>query len=138
MKSKLITEAVSSATKSGIYELFKKDTMQNLLKDSRIMEESNLVEEFLARLGQETGTVAYGMNEIRNAANIGAIEDLLITDELMRTINAEKNAEMLELLRSVEKNGGIVRIISTLHEAGRRVKGFAGMVALLRFKLTYE
>lgn len=138
LKPKLITEAVSTATKSGIYELFKKDTMKNLLKDSRIMEESNLVEEFLARLGQETGTVAYGIKEIRNASSIGAIEDLLITDEKMRSINTENNKEMLGLLRTVEKNGGTVRIISTLHEAGRRVKGFAGMVALLRFRLTYE
>ncbi|MFX0102713.1 MAG: mRNA surveillance protein pelota [Candidatus Hodarchaeota archaeon] len=138
LSSKLITEAVSSATKSGIYELFKKQTIQSLMKDSRILEESNLVEEFLARLGQESGTVAYGMDEIKNAAEMGAIEDLLITDEVMRTINAEKNVEMLELLKLIEKNRGNVKIISTLHDAGRRVKGFGGMVALLRFKLSYE
>jgi protein pelota len=138
LKSKLITEAVSNATKSGIYELIKKETIQNLLKDSRIMEESIMVEEFLARLGKESGTVAYGLEEIKKAANMGAIEELLITDEVMRTINSEKNVEMLKLLKLIENSRGNIKIISTLHEAGKRVKGFAGMVALLRFKLAYE
>ncbi|MHA1791426.1 MAG: mRNA surveillance protein pelota [Promethearchaeota archaeon] len=137
LKSLLFSEAVSTATVSGIYELIKKKTIQNILKDSRIVKESILVDEFFTRLGKSSGDIAYGLNEVKKANDIGAIEDLLITDEIMRTINANENKELTALMREVERNRGKIHILSTLHDAGKKIKGIGGVVALLRFKLQY-
>ncbi|MHA1368668.1 MAG: hypothetical protein ACTSRA_02975, partial [Promethearchaeota archaeon] len=68
---------------------------------------------------------------------IGAIEQLLITDEMMRKINSEKHHELLEILKQVEHARGQINIVSTLHDAGRMVKGFGGMIAILRFRMDY-
>ncbi|MBD3186697.1 mRNA surveillance protein pelota, partial [Candidatus Bathyarchaeota archaeon] len=137
LKSKMITEPITSATKSGLYELLRKDTVQALLHDSRIIEETKLVDEFLTRMGKETGDVVYGFDEVTKANEIGAIDTLMITDEMMRTLNAEKDEKMLQLLKNVEKNRGNIVIMSTLHDAGKRIKGFGGLAALLRFKMQY-
>ena len=137
LKSLMITESASSATNSGIHELLRKETIQKLLKDSRIIEETNLVEEFFARLGKDSGDFAYGLDDLKEAAEIGAIENLLLTDEMMRKINHEKDKNLLDLLQKVEKNGGKITIMSTLHDSGKKIKGMGGMVALLRFRTKY-
>jgi protein pelota len=62
---------------------------------------------------------------------------LLLTDEVLRKVNAEKDAPMLGLLKQVEASRGKISVISTLHDAGKKVKGLGGMAALLRFKLNY-
>ena len=137
LKPMLMTESASSATQSGIRELLAKQTVQVLLKDSRILEETRLVDELLVRVAKDSADFAYGVEEIKKAAGMGAIQDLLVTDEIMRKVNAEKNAPMLDLLKQVEASRGKVTIISTLHEAGKKIKGLGGMAALLRFKLSY-
>lgn len=137
LKPLLATEATSSATPSGIRELVKKQSLQALLKDSRIVEESKLVEEFFTRLGKDTKDIAYGYEEIKKAADIGAVEDLLVSDEMMRRVHAEKNPEMLSLLKDIEASKGRINILSTLHDAGEQLRGIGGLAALLRFRLGY-
>ena len=137
LKPLLITESSSTATVSGIRELLKKQTIQAFLKDARIMQESALIEEFFARLGKDSGLAAYGLKEIQKAAEMGAIEDLLVTDQVMRKINSEKDQTILSLLKTVEAARGKVMMVSTLHDAGRQVQGMGGIVALLRFKTEY-
>ncbi|MBN2150324.1 MAG: mRNA surveillance protein pelota [Candidatus Lokiarchaeota archaeon] len=137
LRAMLMTEASSSATQSGIRELLAKQTVQALLKDSRILEETRLVDELLARVGKDSADFAYGVEEIKRAADMGAIQDLLVADEVMRKVNAEKNAPMLALLKQVEAARGRVTVISTLHEAGKKIRGLGGMAALLRFRLSY-
>jgi len=137
LKPLLMTENVSSATVSGIHELMHKQTIQLLLKDTRIVEESNLVEEFFTRLGKETQDIAYGYDEIKKAADMSAIQDLLITDEVMRRVNAQKDQVIFDLLKNIEVNRGKITVISTLHDAGKKIKGLGGMAATLRFRLGY-
>ncbi len=137
LKPALVTEASSSASASGIRELLKKQTIQGFLKDARIIQETGLVEEFFARLGKDSGLAAYGSKEIQKAAELGAIESLLVTDDVMRRINAEKDPSLISLLKSVEATRGKVMIISTLHDAGKQVQGMGGLAALLRFKTEY-
>nr|MDO8115802.1 mRNA surveillance protein pelota [Candidatus Sigynarchaeota archaeon] len=137
LKPVLITEASSSASSSGIRELLKKQTIQGFLKDARIIQESAKVEEFFARLGKESGLAAYGIKEIQKAAEMGAIEDLLVTDDIIRKINVEKDLSIIALLKSVETTRGRVMIVSTLHDAGKQIQGMGGLAALLRFKTEY-
>ncbi|MHA1372174.1 MAG: mRNA surveillance protein pelota, partial [Promethearchaeota archaeon] len=75
--SKILVESTSSATVSGIHEIIKKKTIQNFIKDAKILQDTRLVEEFLARLGKNSGDIAYGIEDIKKAAEIGAIEQLL-------------------------------------------------------------
>ena len=73
--------------------------------------------------------MAYGKKEVKNATETGAVEQLLILDELLRERDVEKIMDITENL------GGRVMIISSVHDGGKQLKALGGMAALLRYGL---
>ncbi|HSV42771.1 MAG TPA: mRNA surveillance protein pelota, partial [Methanomassiliicoccales archaeon] len=61
----------------GIHELMKRGIGGEVLKDSRVADEVNLVEKVLEEVAKD-GPVAYGPKQVRAAADSGAIEKLLV------------------------------------------------------------
>ncbi len=114
---------------TGIQELMKRGMCTEVLKDSRVAEETELVEKLLEQVGTD-GLATYGPKEVREAAKAGAVEQLLILDSLVR----EKDVEAL--MRSVEDARGRVTIVSELHEGGKKLEALGGMAALLRYKMS--
>jgi len=112
---------------TGIQELMKRGLGAEVLKGSRVAEETELVEALLERVGTD-GLATYGPKEVRQAAEAGAVEHLLVLDSLVR----EKDVE--SLMRAVEDARGRVTIVSELHEGGRKLEALGGMGALLRFR----
>jgi peptide chain release factor subunit 1 len=81
LRDKIIgTVDIGYTGKQGIRELMEKST--DLLKDVRYLEEKELVQKFLRELGKDTGLVAYGQKEVLRAIDAGAVEVLLISEEL--------------------------------------------------------
>lgn len=113
---------------TGIMELMKRGMCAEVLKDSRVAEETGLVEKVLEQIGKD-GLATYGTKEVREAAQAGAVEHLLILDSLVR----EKDME--SLMRTVEESRGRVTIVSELHEGGRKLESLGGAAAILRFKV---
>jgi protein pelota len=72
---------------------------------------------------------AYGDNQVKAAANAGAIKTLLILDTKVRA------PEVDQLIRAAENSKGEFVIISSLHEAGRRLESLGGIAAILRYKM---
>jgi len=72
---------------------------------------------------------AYGMKEVQSAVNFGAVESLLVLDELARMGSAE------EIMREVAAARGKVVIFSSEFEPGERLRSLGGIAALLRFKI---
>ncbi len=125
----------SNSGKNGVIEVIRKGDTIKSIKEMRITKEAELVQEFLKRLGKNKRNIAYGIEEIENAKNYGAIETLLITDKLLRIDNVEKRKELDALLKEIEKLGGKIVIISSLHSAGEQLESFNSMAALLRFEI---
>lgn len=113
---------------AGIHELMKKGVAGRLLDDTRVAHETRLVEELFTEIGKD-GMFAYGESSVSNAVLAGAVRTLLVLDTKVRTPAVE------EMLRSVEAARGEFAIISSLHEAGRRLESLGGVAALLRYKL---
>ena len=66
---------------------------------------------------------------------MGAIQDLLITDIVLRTrINKDDRKNLEELFYLVENGRGNIHIISTRHPAGEQLQHYSGIASLLRFK----
>lgn len=131
LAKKCILEHTSSYGENAISEVLKKDTLFKIIQQNRLAEETQLVEKLLAEVGKE-GNAVYGAKQTENAANIGAVDTLLVTDKWLRT---EKSAD--SLLRTAEKNKGKVSIISVESDAGRQLQGLGGVAALTRYKI-YE
>ena len=121
---KFISDSTAHTGMAGLREVLRRGLLDRLGKAMRITHESNLVEDFFTALASGK-PVAYGRQNVDYAADMGAVETLLISDEFLSD----------ELIRKVEKQGGNVEIISSGHEAGKRFLEFSGYAAFLRFKL---
>lgn len=134
-KSIATVGAAGSGGVGGAREALRSGILSKVFKESRIIAETSVVEEVLARLGAQRGNVTYGLNDVKKAAEYGAVELLLIADELLREAEDEERNSLEDLMKSIEKMRGKVMIIDSEHEAGRKLLGLGGIAALLRFSV---
>ena len=88
LKQKIITATCSSATKNGIEEVIKRPEVRVALRQERAAKEMIKVEELLTEIAKNN-LAAYGLKETENAANMGAVKELLITDSLIQKSRQE-------------------------------------------------
>jgi len=129
IKNKLIIDSVSSATTSGINEILKRGTLDKIIQENEIIKENKLIQKFFTHLNKDDGLVLYGLKELEEADNYGAIDVLLVSDEKIREEEVEK------LAASVERKKGQIEIISNTHELGEQFCRMGGLGAILRFRV---
>lgn len=113
---------------AGIHELMKQGVGGKFLEETRVAKETRLMERLFGEIGKG-GMFAYGEQEVLRAVEAGAVATLLVLDTKVRTPFADK------LLRAVEESKGEFVIVSSLHEAGRRLESLGGFGAILRYSL---
>lgn len=122
----------------GVFETTKSKTIRNVIKAFELTEKEKLFEEVMKNLSLNTGKVALGINEVMKAAELGAIEYLLILDRTLKDL-ASGSSEVLEkILNNIEKYNGKIKIYTIHHEAGIQLKALGGIAALLRYSLKYK
>ncbi|MBN1390297.1 MAG: mRNA surveillance protein pelota [Candidatus Thermoplasmatota archaeon] len=117
----------SSAGPAGIREaLGKGGSVSRTLEGLRFVQENELLEEFMARIGRGRGAT-YGLDEVRKALSNGAVEVLLISERLFR----EGPGKLL--MGAASETSSRTLITSTSHELGDMLDRMGGVGALLRF-----
>jgi protein pelota len=137
-KSVVDVKGVNNGGVAGIYEAFRSGVLLKTMSQMRMVEEAEVVEEFLRRLGKGEANVAYGFDEVKKAAGMGAVEKLVLADSALRDSSDEQRLRLEELMKEVEDKKGTVMVVSTEHEAGKKLTGLNGLVALLRFALPQD
>ncbi len=135
-ESIIAVKGVNSAGLSGIQESLRSGILSDVIKNLRITDEMNSVEEFLARLGKGKDNATYGFDDVEIATKYGAVEKLLIADVSLRDTTDEKRRQIERVMKNVENARGEVLVISTEHEAGAKLVSLGGIAALLRFPLS--
>ncbi len=128
MARHMVLHHTGQAGMAGIHELMKAGIGGRFVEETRVAKETRLMEQLFSELGKD-GLFAYGDRQVEEAAAAGAIRTLLILDTKVRS------AEIDALLRKVEDSKGEFVIISSLHEAGRRLESLGGVAALLRYRI---
>jgi protein pelota len=128
-------KSVNNGSVAGIQEALRSGVLSKTMKQLRISEETEIVEEILRRLGKSERTVAYGPEEVKNSAQLGAVETLVVADTILRDVDDAKRLSIEALMNAVEKKDGNVMVISTEHEAGTKLVSLGGVAALLRFPI---
>ncbi len=137
LKQKIMIATCSSATKNGIDEVIKRPEVREALKQERTAREINKVEELFTEIAKNNLAI-YGLKETENVALIGAVKELLITDNFIQKSRSENFYNEVErIMKNVDKTKGEVEIISSEHEAGKKLDGLGGIAAILRYKLHY-
>jgi protein pelota len=130
--SKRITmDEAASIGRSGFQEVLRRGAAKTLLETSRIALEAKLIEDLFKEIALD-GKAVYGPEEVQRAMSYGAVEHLLVLDELVRRRNLDP------LLAEAASTRGKVTIFSSEFEPGERLKSLGGIAALLRFKLARE
>ncbi|KPU63382.1 mRNA surveillance protein Pelota [Thermococcus sp. EP1] len=131
LAKKVVIEDTSVTGRTGIYEVIRRGTVDKVYHENRVAREIQLVEKVIEEIAKN-GLVAYGLGEVEEAANYGAIETLLVLDELLKDELKERIEEIMEFVRGTRGN---VVIVSSEHEGGEKLKALGGIAALLRYKI---
>lgn len=135
LAAKVVLATCNSVGKTGVEEILKRDEVKVVLKKDRTAREEAFVEELFKEIAKQ-GCAAYGMSDVKNAADVGAIKFLLVTDELIRETRASgMYAEVEAIMKQVDRAQGAIHIISTEHDAGKKLQGLGGIGAVLRYRL---
>jgi protein pelota len=122
-------DSISSGGRAGLYEIVRRGLVERISAEDRVSFETALVEDLIDAISKG-GLAAYGKVEVERAASLGAIEKLLVADEILRSGRAVVEG----MLEKVRKTRGQVIVVSTEHDAGKQLLALKGIGALLRFK----
>jgi len=137
LAKKIITATCHNTGKERINEIINRDEVKKILKEERIVQENMLVEELMKEIAKNN-LAAYGIKQVKEAAIAGAVKELLASDAAIKRFKEENRYnEIDEIMSLVEGSSGNVNVISTEHDAGKRLNGLGGIAAILRYKMDY-
>jgi protein pelota len=137
LAKKITTVDTSAVGGRGVHEVLKRGAVEEVQQETRIAEESELIDELTEQIATE-GKAAYGIEEVQKAVDFGAVETLLILDERLRKERAGEgdwDVDVNELVESVEQQGGDVTVFSHEFAPGDQLRNLGGIAAILRYRL---
>ena len=134
-KPKFIVEHTSSGHKHALNEALLSPAVKAKLSNTRFAREMEAVEKFFRMIHTDEERAWYGGKEVAKAVEKGAVGTLLVCDSLFRSQSIAERKRYVEMKEEVEKQGGEVMILSSIHESGVRLDALGGIAAILTFPL---
>ncbi len=116
----------------GLYEGIRHGKLCEVAKNVRFLESSRAIEELLASLFKGDKRVVYGLQELKKADELGAVEEVYVLESLLTS------PEVSRLLESVEKKGGRVVLVADFGEVASKLRALGGAVGRLRYPIYRE
>jgi len=114
--------------RGAVQEVIGKGALDKLIDDLQLSREVKMMEDVLLRISQDSA-VAYGRQEVREAIEFGAAEQVLIADTLLR------DEEVMHLIEKAEAMRAAIVVLSSGFEPGERLVALGGIAALLRYRI---
>ncbi len=121
----------------GVHEVLKRGAVADVQEATRIEAEADAIDELTKRIA-EGAKAAYGPENVAQAAEYGAIEELLILDETLRQergSDGDWTIDVDTIVRTTEQKGGDVTVFSSEFPPGEQLSNLGGIAALLRYRL---
>jgi protein pelota len=134
---KIRTVDTSSVGDRGVHEVLKRGAVEDVQEQTRIAEESELIDELMERIAEGT-KVSYGPEQVAEAAEFGAIDELLVLDSDLRrerTGDGDWEIAINEVIETTEQKGGDVTVFSSEFDPGQQLANLGGIAALLRYRI---
>ncbi|KAI8932314.1 hypothetical protein NX059_010509 [Plenodomus lindquistii] len=130
----------STAHIHSLNEILSSPAITTKLSDTKFARETALMDKFATLMRLDDGRAWYGPREVERAVDKGAVGRgggvLLINNALFRAQNVRDRRRWVGLVDRVrDVEGGEVRVLSSLHESGKRLEGLGGVAAILTFPL---
>jgi len=121
----------------GVHEVLKRGAVEDVQQETRIAEESALIDDLMERIAEGAKAV-YGPEQVARAADYGAIEHLLVLDSHLRDERRGEGdwpVDADQIIETTEQKGGEVTVFSGEFDPGRQLANLGGIAALLRYRL---
>jgi protein pelota len=128
-----VVEGFDLSGSDGVRNLVKFEGFRKVARDSVLVEVQAIVEEVVIRIARGDGKVAYTLARVRQAAEAGAVDACVASDDVFSQ-NVDEQS-VVDTLNLVEQKGGRVFLSDSSLETGKQVSSFGGMVATLRYAL---
>jgi len=135
---RVYVDSASTGGYQGVKEAIRRGVLRRVLRDFDVVEEAELMDELLLHVSKGDGKAAYGIEEVRRAAEYGAVDKLLVLDELVRSPDPGLRKVVEEIMDMAERRGAKIKIFSSLEEPGQQLKSMGGLAAILRYSLEFE
>jgi len=134
----ITTVDTSAVGDRGVHEVLKRGAVEDIQQQTRIAAEAELIDELTERIatGEE---VAYGPDQVAEAADFGAIEHLLVLDDRLRSERSgegEWEIDIDRIIETTEQKGGDVTVFSGEFDPGQQLANLGGIAALLRYRIS--
>lgn len=120
-KPKVITAHASSGYKHALAEALASPALAARVADTAAAAEVAALDAFYAMMSADPSRAFYGPGHVRAAAELGAVQTLLLSDELYRTADAAERAAWVDLVAAVRAAGGDAHVFSAGHLSGQRL-----------------
>ncbi len=114
--------------RGAVQDVIGAGTLEKLIDDLQLSREVRLMDEILLRISKG-GAVAYGREEVADAIEYGAAEQVLLADTLLR------DHAVMQIIEKAEKMQAKIVVLSSSFEPGERLCALGGIAALLRYNL---
>lgn len=130
LAKKSIVENIGTGGRVGIGEVLKKGVVEKLMVENRVGSEMMAINDLLEKIAKNSSKVTYGIKQTTDAVNMGAVDKLLVLDNVIASDN------LGNLLEMVENMNGEVMVISSEHEGGEQLKALGGLASILRYSIS--
>lgn len=134
-KGRILVAHASSAFKHSLKEVLATESVAARIKDTKAAKEVRALEAFFNMLAEDETRAFYGPGYVHAAAELGAVDVLLLTDGLFRNKDMGARQRYTDLVEGVKEAGGKVHIFSSMHVSGAQLEKMSGIAAILRFPL---
>lgn len=135
-RSKFVLVHSSSGFKHSLKEVLQDPVIGARLTDTKAAAEVKALDDFYTMLQNDPNRAFYGVRHVELAFQSGAIETLLISDDLFRAKDVATRQRYVRLVDGVREGAGVVRIFSSLHVSGEQLGMLSGIAAILRFPIS--
>ncbi len=135
---RVYTENASMGGVPGVHEVIRRGKIREILRELGAIDAEEFLERFEKLLVQKPGLVAYTLDNVEKAVEMGAVEELLVLDELLHSPDPEVRKRVEELLRKADETRAKIRFVSLETPAGMRLKHLGGIAAILRYPIDQE
>lgn len=137
-RSKWVLMHANSAHKHALAEVLADPATLARVADIKAAAEVAALATFLTLMASQPDRVTYGYKHVVAALEQGAIDKMLLSDNLFRARTIARRKQYVGLVEAAKEAGAVVHIFSSLHVSGEQLALLGGIAAVLRFPLAIE
>lgn len=127
-----VLENIGSHGEAGVNEVMKRSKAKGIGEEINAAKDVRMLSGVLEELGRESGLAVYGIADTESAASGGAVDTLLVCDDLFI-----KNRDRVgEIMQNVKNARGHVHILNHAGDAGKQLASLGGIAAVLRYRIS--